>query len=384
MSISGQALAHLLSTPRPSVRLPSTPPVYTPDQTRLIDALIAYFTPTSTSPDKSPCLPLSPDEQLFLSRETLIRFLTGTKNDLSHTKARLDKCLTWRRSLGVDQISETAAEVAPEGVCGKEFVLGYSTKGQPVLHFLPNKSDTQESQRQLKHVVYMLERTADLMPPGVNNLVLIIDFAGKKSAPTSPGMAKQFISVLQDFYPERLGTAVLLSIPWIVRKFLDFAFTFVDPVTKAKVRWHVDVVKEGIVPADEAVKDYGGTVDFAYKQEDYWNLLRDTVLAKRAVWRENWKQLGGGVGQPEWEFKKEYQQPTAPTSQLVSSPSNSQQQLSPATATSSEITYAATPNASTPARSESVSSDATYHENHGLDLHSFDKAMGGLVIVEDA
>lgn len=214
-------------------------------------------------------------------------------------------------------------------------------------------------------------------------------------------MAKQFISVLQDFYPERLGTAVLLSIPWIVRKFLDFAFTFVDPVTKAKVRWHVDVVKEGIVPADEAVKDYGGMVDvsalrfpicheltssfqFAYKQEDYWNLLRDTALAKRAAWREHWTQLGGGVGQPEWEFKRELQQSTAPTSQLVSSPLSNSEQLSPATATSSEITYAATPNASTPARSESVSSDATFHENHGLDLHSFDKAMGGLVIAEDA
>jgi hypothetical protein len=214
-------------------------------------------------------------------------------------------------------------------------------------------------------------------------------------------MAKQFISVLQDFYPERLGTAVLLSIPWIVRKFLDFAFTFVDPVTKAKVRWHVDVVKEGIVPADEAVKDYGGMVDvsalrfpicheltssfqFAYKQEDYWNLLRDTALAKRAAWREHWTKLGGGVGQPEWEFKRELQQSTALTSQLVSSPLSNSEQLSPATATSSEITCAATPNASTPARSESVSSDATYHENHGLDLHSFDKAMGGLVIAEDA
>jgi hypothetical protein len=118
-----------------------------------------------------------------------------------------------------------------------------------------------------------------------------------------------------------------------------------------------------------------------YKQEDYWNLLRDTALAKRASWRANWAQLGGGVGQSEWEFKK----PTPPASHLVSSPlSQSNQQLTPVTATSSEITYAATPNASTPARSESVSSDATFHENHGLDLHSFDKAMGGLVIAEDA
>ena len=113
----------------------------------------------------------------------------------------------------------------------------------------------------LLRILYAVLGTSADADSSLSNLVLIIDFAGKKSAPTSPGMAKQFISVLQDFYPERLGTAVLLSIPWIVRKFLDFAFTFVDPITKAKVRWHVDVVKEGLVPADEAIKDYGGDVD---------------------------------------------------------------------------------------------------------------------------
>jgi len=74
-------------------------------------------------------------------------------------------------------------------------------------------------------------------------------------------MARTFISILQDFYPERLGCAVLLSIPWIVRKFLDIAFTFVDPITKAKVRWHVDVVKEGLVGPDQALREYGGNVD---------------------------------------------------------------------------------------------------------------------------
>ena len=42
----------------------------------------------------------------------------------------------------------------------------------------------------------------------------------------------------RDVFPsvqERLGKAILLSVPWIVKKFLDFAFTFVDPVTKKKV-----------------------------------------------------------------------------------------------------------------------------------------------------
>ncbi|KAJ9127736.1 hypothetical protein QFC24_000019 [Naganishia onofrii] len=262
MPVSGNQLAQLLATPQPSsVNLPTTPPTLSPEQTTHLVHLVDYFSPTTAGDTKSPHLPLTPSEQLFLSRETLLRFLTATKNDLPATLSRLDKCLAWRRTLEVDRVRESAAHVAPEAVCGKEFVLGFSKRGQPVLHFLPNRSDTKESERQLKHVVYMLERTADLMPPGVINLLLIIDFAGKKSAPTSPGMARQFITILQDFYPERLGCAVLLSIPWIVRKFLDIAFTFVDPVTKAKVRWHVDVVKEGLVAGDEALREYGGNVD---------------------------------------------------------------------------------------------------------------------------
>lgn len=157
-------LAALLATPRESTTLPTGPAQPTPEQATNIKALITYYT---ESPNASPCLPLSPAEQLFLSRETLLRFLIATRNDLAATRTRLDKCLLWRRQMRVDEIEETADVVAPEAVCGKEFVLGYSRRGQPVLHFLPNRSDTKESERQLRHVVYMLERTADMMPGGV-------------------------------------------------------------------------------------------------------------------------------------------------------------------------------------------------------------------------
>lgn len=165
--ITPMELAALLATPRESVNLPTGPAQATPEQETNISQLIAYFTESSEAASTSPCLPLAPAEQLFLSRETLLRFLIATRNDLASTRTRLDKCLQWRRSMRVDEIEETADIVAPEAVCGKEFVVGYSKRGQPVLHFLPNRSDTRESERQLRHVVYMLERTADLMPGGV-------------------------------------------------------------------------------------------------------------------------------------------------------------------------------------------------------------------------
>jgi hypothetical protein len=68
-----------------------------------------------------------------------------------------------------------------------------------------------------------------------SNLCLIIDLAGKSRAPTSVAQAKLFVEILGNHYPERLGTAVILNLPWMVKKFLDMIFKFVDPVTKAKV-----------------------------------------------------------------------------------------------------------------------------------------------------
>jgi hypothetical protein len=120
---------------------------------------------------------------------------------------------------------------------------------------------------------------------------------------------------------------------------------------------------------DDSQRSAADPLQFTYNQDDYWNLLRDTALAKREAYLAHWAHLGGGVGQSEWEFK----QP------LPVSPTSSQELVSP-TATS-QLTASTAVN--TPARSESLSSEATIHDNHGLDLHSVEKAIGGMVIAED-
>lgn len=247
---------------------------------------------------------LTEDEMIFLSQEGIIRFLIATKYDLQAGLLRIDKCLAWRRAFGCYDVRKMSEECEAESPSGKQFIIGYSTSGQPVLHMLPNRSNTEAGPRQMKHAVYMLERTCDMFPPGVSNLCLIIDFAGKRSAPTSPSQARQFISILQDCYPERLGKAILLSVPWIVKKFLDFAFTFVDPVTKKKVAWNVDIVEEGIVPKEAAIGDYGGDIPFTYDHDDYWPTLLEVCLKRREAYRQAWRQLGGGVGRSEWDFKR--------------------------------------------------------------------------------
>jgi hypothetical protein len=125
---------------------------------------------------------------------------------VAQTRTRLIKCLEFRNSWSLFDVPQMASYVSPESPCGKEFLLGYDAKNRPVLYFFPNRSNTEVSERQMRHTVYMMERTIDMMPAGVSNLCLVIDLAGKKQAPTSMGQAKLFVEILGSHYPERLGT----------------------------------------------------------------------------------------------------------------------------------------------------------------------------------
>jgi hypothetical protein len=93
---------------------------------------------------------------------------------------------------------------------GKQVALGYDNEGRPCLYLLPNKQNTKNSPKQVEHLVYMLERTLDISPPGQETLALLIDFRNS-SAGSQPsiGTGRQVLNILQNHYPERLGRALI-------------------------------------------------------------------------------------------------------------------------------------------------------------------------------
>ena len=85
---------------------------------------------------------------------SLIRsFLQATKGDLVQTRTRLKNCLLFRQSWNLYSPRSVADQVSPESPCGKEFLYGYSKRGEPVLYFYPNRSDTEVGERQMRHTV---------------------------------------------------------------------------------------------------------------------------------------------------------------------------------------------------------------------------------------
>lgn len=239
---------------------------------------------------------------------------------------RVEEILVWRRDYGVDEIG--GADVEEESKTGKQYIFGFDKQSRPVHYMHPDRQNTKESPRQIQFVVYMLERTVDLMPAGVENLCLNIDFGSSHGGgqPTSIGQARQVLksvfflimlwyslkivlkihpTVLQTYYCERLGRAICIDVPTIFWAFFKMIQPFIDPVTKDKIRFVRNSSETlELVDADQLIKHgYGGNIPFAYKHADYYSNLEKICLHRRMKLFQNWKALGAKVGESEYAIK---------------------------------------------------------------------------------
>lgn len=191
-----------------------TPAKLTPDQQTKYDAVLkavsAWTTVPVSSAKTAETEPIKDGERMFLTRECLLRYLRATKWNVSEAIARLQGTLTWRREYGVEKL--TADYISIENETGKQVQLGYDIHGRPCLYLLPSNQNTEKSDRQVEHLVFMLERVIDLMGPDQETLALVVNFNETKSGQNATiGQAKQTLNILQNHYPERLGRALVIN-----------------------------------------------------------------------------------------------------------------------------------------------------------------------------
>ncbi|KAF2995651.1 hypothetical protein E8E13_001103 [Curvularia kusanoi] len=240
--------------------------------------------------------PLDDNERMWLTRECLLRYLRATKWNLAQASTRLRSTAVWRREFGTEKLS--ASYISPENEKGKQVQLGYDNSGRPCLYLLPQNQNTKPGPRQVEHLVYMLERTIDLHPPGQESLALLIDFRNTSSGGTPGlGIAKQVLDILQNHYPERLGRALLTHLPWYVSMFLKAINPFIDPVTKEKIKYNEPLTDH--VPAAQLMKASGGEIDFKYDHDVYWPALEKLAAERRATRVERWEKAGKLIGESE-------------------------------------------------------------------------------------
>lgn len=193
---------------------PSPPPQLTPDQQAKYDSVLKsvseWTAVPNTSAKNASSAPLTDDERMFLTRECLLRYLRATKWNAPEAVSRLQRTLTWRREYGIEKL--TPDYISVENETGKQVLLGFDIHGRPCLYLLPSNQNTEKSDRQVQHLVFMLERAIDLMPADQETLALIVDYSETKSGQNaSIGQARDTVSFLQNHYPERLGRALVIN-----------------------------------------------------------------------------------------------------------------------------------------------------------------------------
>ncbi|KAI1001959.1 hypothetical protein K3495_g6244 [Podosphaera aphanis] len=288
-----------ITEPAASAR-PIAAPDLTPEETskyqRLLDIVKSWKEVPSNKGNQGS---LTDDDILWLTRDCLLRYLRATKWDIDVAAKRLLCTLTWRREFGVEDI--TGDYIGAENQSGKQVLLGFDNEARPCHYMIPGLQNTESGPKQVQHLVFMVERVIDFMVPEQDKMTLLIDLkSGAKTMPNM-GQSKQVLDIIQNHYPERLGRAIVVNVPWIVNGFFKLIMPFIDPMTREKLKFNEDL--RNFIPGEQLWKRYQGDLEFDYAHEVYWPALLKICEEKRASYRERWVRAGKCVGECESYLK---------------------------------------------------------------------------------
>lgn len=151
-------------------------------------------------------------------------------------------------------------------------VNGFDVHGRPIVWLRPSRENTKPSPRQVRHLIWQLERAIDIMPEGVNKLALVVDYKGANNNNNPPlSTAKEVINILQNHYCERLGRAVVINVPWYLNSFFSLLKPFLDPATKDKIQFNPEMTN--LVNTEQLDAEFGGEHAYFYDHRVYMPAL---------------------------------------------------------------------------------------------------------------
>lgn len=243
--------------------------VYSEEQTAQIEELRQYAH-SLVLPESDPYYKW---ELRWLNKsDTIPRYMRAAKWKMNDAQKRIKGTLEWRREFKPDLIPPD--EVKVESETGKIVLNGFDKDGRPIIYMRPGRENTVTSPRQLRHLVWWLERAKDMMPPGQESLVIMVDYK-TATLRTNPSIstAIKVLGILQQHYVETLGRAIIINLPMILNFFYKGIAPFLDPVTRDKMRFNPDVTE--LIPRSHLDSEFGGDYEYEFDYESYWKQIVD-------------------------------------------------------------------------------------------------------------
>ncbi|KAM0951601.1 putative CRAL-TRIO lipid binding domain, CRAL/TRIO domain, CRAL/TRIO domain superfamily [Dioscorea sansibarensis] len=238
---------------------------------------------------------LSGRSSQFCTDACLRRYLRARNWNIDKSKKMLEDTLKWRSTYKPEEIRWP--EVAQEGETGKAYRANFRDKeGRTVIVMTPAKQNTTSHEKQLQHLVYLLENAILNLPEEQEQMVWLIDFNGWSLSNSVPiKTARETANILQNHYPERLATAFLYNPPRIFETFWKIVKYFLDPMTFQKVKFiypkneeTVDLIQRNF-DIETLPKEFGGKNDMQYNHEEFSRLMEKDDMRMAGFWESNEK-----------------------------------------------------------------------------------------------
>ncbi|PAN45284.1 hypothetical protein PAHAL_9G107600 [Panicum hallii] len=246
---------------------------------------------------KSALGPLSARGEKYCSEACLTRYLEARNWNVTKSKKMLEESLKWRAAYRPEDIRWPDVDVEAE--TGKMYRASFRDReGRTVVIMRPTKENTTSHDGQIRFLVYVLENAILSLPEGQEKMVWLIDFTGWTMAHATPiKTARESTSILQNYYPERLGIAFLFNPPKVFEAFYKAVKYFLDPRSIEKLNFvylkdeeSMKVLYKCIDPEVLPV-DFGGRNNVAYNHEEYTKLMLKDDIKTSSFWSDDAKPV---------------------------------------------------------------------------------------------
>jgi len=124
-------------------------------------------------------------------------------------------------------------------------VVTYDLMNRPTIYSCLELAANKDIEDNRKHLISTFESAIGLMPPGVEQWNWVLDMHGFRLVDCDPRLAKIFLSLAGERYPERLGNFWVVDAPGIFSTLWACVERFIDPVTKEKIKFVKTDAKNG-------------------------------------------------------------------------------------------------------------------------------------------
>lgn len=170
---------------------------------------------------------------------TLLRFLRGRKFDEEKAFYASQSFVSWYRDNAVDEI-QSKQYLFQKELDKKLLTFGPKDKNnRPILFHFPHRhiGGDRVVQNMYMYMIYSFTSVMLLTKPEEERIVVVSYFGQYPMKNFDYECTKQFVSILQENYPETLHMCLVVDAPAIFSSFWAFMTLWLDPVTISKVNF---------------------------------------------------------------------------------------------------------------------------------------------------